>query len=298
MQETEYGYQQLCEDVLSLRGQYQFLRIGSIGKSLCGRSLYSIELGEGGEAVLYAGAFHGMERITAALLMKFVRCLCAAHAEDRTLCGLPVRSFFASCRLCVVPCVNPDGVELSLHGLCAAGEFASFLRDKVGPGGTAAWQANARGVDLNHNFDAGWHQLRALEIEAGYLRPGPTRFGGYAPASEPETAALVRLCRSRAFPYALAFHSQGEEIYYDYGADTPDTSLSMAQQLARASGYRLAEPEPIASMGGFKDWFIHALHRPAFTIEVGLGKNPLPPRMLAPLYARLEQMLVTGLTLS
>ena len=27
---------------------------------------------------------------------------------------------------------------------------------------------------------------------------------------------------------------------------------------------------------GYKDWFIKAFHRPGYTIEAGLGENPLP----------------------
>lgn len=71
----------------------------------------------------------------------------------------------------------------------------------------------------------------------------------------------------------------------------------MAQVLASASGYKLASPEGTASHGGFKDWFIDCLHRPAFTIEIGRGKNPLPVEELEPIYARLLEMMLISILL-
>ena len=58
-------------------------------------------------------------------------------------------------RLCLIPCVNPDGVEILIFGPQRAGDYAYFVREHA-DGDTASWQANARGVDLNHNFNADW----------------------------------------------------------------------------------------------------------------------------------------------
>lgn len=293
----EYAYRTLCEDIFSLKKHYPFLQIGSIGKSLCGRSLYCVEIGSGDKQILFAGAFHGMERITAAVLMRFTEALAQAVRQNGTLCGFLAGTILSGIRLCLIPCVNPDGVEISIFGPQRAGDYAYFVREHA-DGDTASWQANARGVDLNHNFNADWDALRQLEISQGYLRPGPTRFGGYGPESEPETAALANFCRKRDFAYVLAFHTQGEEIYYRYGDATPPQAEAMAKALADASGYRLAAPEGIASMGGFKDWFIQCMRRPGFTIEAGRGRNPLPPSDFPALYQQLEPMLIAALRLS
>ena len=41
------------------------------------------------------------------------------------------------------------------------------------------------------------------------------------------------------------------------------------------------EPVPPESANaGFKDWFLQVFKRPAFTIEAGLGENPLPTSQL------------------
>ena len=89
----------------------------------------------------------------------------------------------------------------------------------------------------------------------------------------------------------VALHSQGEEIYWQYGDKTPPHSLLIAQTMASVSGYRVAHPTGLASHGGFKDWFIHEFHRPGFTIEIGRGENPLPISDLFPIYDRLCEML-------
>ena len=42
------------------------------------------------------------------------------------------------------------------------------------------------------------------------------------------------------------------------------------------SGYRLENTPYNSSFAGYKDWFIQNYNRPGFTIEAGLGVNPLP----------------------
>ena len=91
-------------------------------------------------------------------------------------------------------------------------------------GDLSHWQANARGVDLNHNFDAGFDIARRQVEQTGIYLPGPTKYGGPFPFSEPETRALADFCRLYAPRQVVALHSQGEEIYYQYGPRTPKQS--------------------------------------------------------------------------
>lgn len=135
--------------------------------------------------------------------------------------------------------VNPDGVAIETGGIAQAGRFAPLVR-RVSKGDTHCWQANGRGVDLNHNFDAGWRDLRQREIAAGITEPAPTRFGGYYPESEPESHGLAQLCRREQFSMAAVLHSQGEEIYWQYGKHTPRCSLEIAHAMEAVSGYRVA----------------------------------------------------------
>ena len=72
----------------------------------------------------------------------------------------------------------------------------------------------------------------------------------------------------------------------------PKRSKKMAQIMAASSGYALDVPSPIATGGGFKDWFIKEFERPAFTVEIGLGENPLPISDLDEIYKRTKEMLI------
>lgn len=231
-----------------------------IGRSVCGRPLYGLWMGNGQETAVILAGFHGMEWITSAVLMDY------AHHCQRV--PPPVR-------LLMVPMVNPDGVEISLHGAQTAGPYAPQVR-KISPDPTC-WQANARGVDLNHNFPAGWETLRKMEIRAGILGPSPTRYGGEGSGSEPETQAVMQAIIHADCHRVLALHSQGEEIYDDVGIGMqPPGTRERAQKMAKSSGYALkSQPAGLASLGGCKDWVQMALHKQAFTVEMGKGKNPL-----------------------
>ena len=62
--------------------------------------------------------------------------------------------------------------------------------------------------------------------------------------------------------------------------------------MATASGYALDTPVGIAVGGGFKDWFITEFNRPGFTVELGLGENPLSPSLADEIYRKVEKMLM------
>lgn len=244
----DYAYQKKTIDRLRRR-----CRVRIIGKSLCQRNIYALFCGNTAHGPLIAAGFHGMEYGTVLTALRFAA-ECTAPAV-------------------IVPCVNPDGTEIALCGAALAGEYRRFV---AATGAAHRWQANARGVDINHNFDADWRGVKRRERAAGIGLPGATRFGGYAPESEPETQALTRLCRRHPFDRVLALHSQGREIYWQFGRHTPCGCLPLARRMGEVSGYRVASPEPLATGGGFKDWFIEAFHRCGYTVEMGLGQNPLP----------------------
>ena len=274
-----------------IKDNYEFAKVTSLAKTVCNRDIMCIQIGCENRPVLFAGGFHGMEWITSLLLLRFALEVCEAIKNSERLCKLNVGPFLERCGLFIVPCVNPDGVEISLHGPPAACNYRDLVYN-ASNGNTLRWQANAKGVDINHNFDANWRILHSLEKKNGILTASPTRYGGPFPNSEIETCTMVELCCDKKFRHALAFHSQGEEIYWDFGNCTPPCSEFKAKLLAESSGYKLSTPEELATGGGFKDWFISYFKKPAFTIEVGLGRNPLPAEDLPSIYDKLLEMLV------
>lgn len=275
--------------LLALREEYPFLSVGELGKSVLGRSVFVLQLGEPRERVLYASGFRGTDWGSTLLLLSFAKALCQALDTGTRISDIDVRRALLGRGVLFVPCVNPDGMEIAIHGPAAARELAGCVDGLEGD--TSAWQANARGVDLNHNFDAGWYILRQLESLAGINNPGPCRFGGDAPESEPETRLLTGLCRRIKLRHAVAFSGTGETISWKYGKFTPDRSQLMAKILSVTSGYEAEEGGGLCSHGTFQDWLIEELHKPAFTIHPG-KKEPASDREIHDVYHNLEELLM------
>lgn len=269
---------------------YEFVKVETFAKSVCLRDIKFLQIGNRNYMVLWVGAFHGMEWLTSFLLLKFLKNLCTNIKSEKRLFGIDIFNQLQKRGLLVIPCLNPDGVEISTRGSDSAGKYKNFIKE-ISKGNTSSWQANAHGVDLNHNYNAGWEELHELELKNGITGPAITRYGGTSPESEPETQALVNLCKKYNFEHAIAFHSQGEEIYWRYGDSIPKKSFLLAKLFAVSSGYTLSAPEGLAVGGGFKDWFISEFNKPGFTVEIGKGKNPLLFSELDAIYEKLEKML-------
>lgn len=287
----EYTYRERQDCIKRLCQKYKFLTSFTIGKSCMGKEITALKIGKSDSYALITGATHGSERITATVLLMFIEQLCRAFVNNGSIEGLNVRRGMRGRGLIIVPCVNPDGCDISLLGAKACGEKAQYIGNLC-RNNFKKWNANFRGVDINHNFDADWEELRKKEISLGVVAPGPTRFGGYKPHSEPETLALVNLCRTVSIRHTVALHSQGEVIYWTFGDQKPPRSQKMAEIMATTSGYALDVPISIATGGGFKDWFIKEFNRPGFTVEIGKGENPLPAKDTFSLYKRIRELLI------
>ena len=290
-----YTYDTLMTEITALADRYPCLTVTSIGKSLVGRSLPLLTVGNGEKSVLYVGTHHGMEWITTLLLMKYVNEYCQAIEERKTFFGLSADYLYQTRTVHVVPMLNPDGVELQSKGCDPENPLTDRLMAMSG-GDFSHWQANGRGVDLNHNYNAGFSDYKAKEPSLGIFGCGPTRFSGAHPESEPETAALCALIRTVEPCLLVALHTQGGEIYADYNGHLPKGSFTIARRMSAMSGYAVATPEPAACFGGLKDWFIDAFDRPGFTIECGKGTNPLPESDAPILYETIRGILLTAPT--
>ena len=141
-----------------LFSKYPFLKKVCIGVSHCGREIPMLSFGTG-KKVLFACAFHGMEWLTTLVILRFLDELLESISKKNFFCGIRTENAFHNRTLCVVPCVNPDGVEISINGAESAGEYCDSIK---AIGSEKRWQANAAGVDINHNFNAGWKALKAL----------------------------------------------------------------------------------------------------------------------------------------
>ena len=280
--------------VKELSEKYKTLKITTCGKSLLGKEIFAFVIGEGKKNIVYVGGTHGIEWLTSLLLLKFTENLASAYENESLLSGFNIKDILENKKLIIIPELNPDGIEIAIKGASACGKYKAENYE-ICKGDFSFWSANARGVDINHNFNADWYTLREAEKEAGINSPSPSRFGGLFPESEPETAAITRLCRRIPVEMLITFHSQGEEIFYEYGKNTPEKALHIAKMFSALTDYTLVKNEGLYSSGGLKDWFIEEFKRTAFTIEMGKGKNPLPLEEVAGIYEKLEALMVVGM---
>lgn len=274
----DYTYEIMERDIQGLKARYPFLEVGVAGQSVLGKNLYYIKLGNGPNEVFYNAAHHALEWITSPLLMKFIENFSKAYVGRYNIGGYSPRNIWNQSTIYIMPMVNPDGVDLVLNGLQRDNPYYDRLIE-WNNGSTdfsQNWQANIRGVDLNHNYNAAWQLSKEAGEQLGITGPGPTRYPGAYPESEPESKAVADFTRSHNFTLVLAYHTQGEVIFWTFMGLQPPESRTIGELFEQVSGYPLQEIYGIASYAGYKDWFIQEYRRPGYTVEAGKGKNPLP----------------------
>ena len=289
-----YTYNVMEANIQELQRRYPFLEVGIAGQSILGRNLYYLKLGRGPNQVFYNASHHSLEWITTVLLMKFSENFLQAYVQNRSIRGYSIRKIWDMSSIYIMPMVNPDGINLVLNGLQRNNPFYEqlILWNRGSTDFSKTWQANNRGVDLNHNYDASWQLSKQAELAYGISGPGPTRYSGPYPESEPESKAVADFTRAHDFQLILAYHSQGEVIYWDYQGLAGPQAQEIAKQFSNVSGYALDQTTGIASYAGYKDWFIQTYRRPGFTIEVGRGTNPLPISQFPKIYNDNEELLL------
>lgn len=266
----EYGFRELEKDRIELSVQHG-VTSEAIGTSRLGTPIWLFRIGTGHKKIFYSGTWHGNEWLNSWLLIQFIHILVQKQAKEETWYGIDIPALLKEVTLYIVPLVNPDGAELVQTGRVAKEkEMARILSINDGMKTFDHWSANAYGVDLNHQWPAGWKE----EARTSPNRPFPRHYGGIAPLTEPEARAIYELTMREDFSHVIALHSQGEEIYWGYRGLEPEESKTLAERLGRVSSY---EPVHTAnSQAGYKDWFIKEFRRPGFTVETGRGQNPLP----------------------
>jgi murein peptide amidase A len=174
-----------------------------IGRSVEGRPLEIYTFGGGPDQRLIIAGIHGGYEYNSARLAEEL----IAYLQDNP------QAIPGDKTLYILRNLNPDG-EARAHG----------------PDG----RTNANGVDLNRNFPANW--------EKNYRRSGCWQerpvTAGLAPASEPETQAVIAFVQDHiGIQAAISYHSAALGIFP--GGLPPDKdAINLAETLAAVSGYR------------------------------------------------------------
>lgn len=291
----------LCRQTIrALAERYPFLRTRTIATTAFGRPLEAVVIGQGQRRVLYTAAHHANEWITAPVLLKFLEELAAAENCGSEIYGVPARTITDASTLYLVPMVDPDGVDLVTGAITPGSpeysQAQTLAENYPQIPFPAGWKANLMGVDLNLQYPAGWLQAREIKFSMGFTRPGPRDYVGRAPLTQPESRALADFTREVDPDLVLAYHTQGQEIYWQFRDIEIPGARELGEEFARLSGYALSDVPYTSSFAGFKDWFIQDFRRPGFTIEAGIGENPLPISQFDEIYRANLGILVTAAT--
>lgn len=284
----KYSFDQMAHDAAQLQQRYgSKMQIQSIGTSLDGRVIYDYIIGNPNAAkhIMIQGGIHAREYINPLLMMQQME-LALANYDTGSINGKKLSELLNQTAIHFLPMTNPDGIALSQFGPDAIQSQElkeainnTYATDRAINRGNAdlsvyysRWKANARGVDLNSNFDALWDQVTSPQ---GISYAG---FKGFSPGSEPETQALMNVYQNPAYSWkaVLHYHSMGNVLYWDIpGNKVQGTSQELANLISAATGgYRLL---PSNGGGGYKDWIqLHQNPVPSVTIETGAVACPIP----------------------
>ena len=266
---------------------YPDFTVGTLGKSILGRDIDYYKFGSGKKNIVIVGAHHALEYITSLVIYDFISYIYENLTRDACINGVNFKFWQQKFTYGLIPCLNPDGVELCLGGGANSPLYAREVRMN-GSEKFDTWQANSRGVDLNHNYDYRFSEYKALEKRFG-IAPGKSRYAGEYPESEPETRAMANLIRVLNPLMLVSLHSQGKEVYFQPKNQRIER---IGKRIADAIGYELCEPSDLALYGGLSDYAGAVLGIPSFTIEVGLGENPLPISSLPSICEKLRPLLI------
>ena len=279
-----------CEQmILEIVEKYPFCRTEVIGTTAYGRQLRTLVMGNGPRKVIYSASHHANEWITSLVLLKFAEDLAQAISDQGVVFGVDAQKIADTATIYMVPMVDPDGVDLVTGAIPpgsipyeAARILSEFYPSIPFPNG---WKANLLGVDLNLQYPAGWLQAREIKFSQGFTRPGPRDYVGRSPLNQLESRAMAGYTEFIDPALVLAYHAQGEVIYWQFKDYDIPGARELAEAFARVSGYAVEETPFESSFAGYKDWFIQNFRRPGYTIEVGQGESPLPLSQFDKIYA-------------
>jgi len=289
----------LCNETLfKILEAYPFCRSELLIKTAFDRPVRTLVIGNGERKVIYTAAHHANEWITTPVLLKFVEELAEADQNGGEIFGVSAEELLNTVTIYTVPMVNPDGVDL-VTGAIDPGQIQYAIARELAqnypripfPDG---WKANLMGVDLNLNYPAGWLQAREIKFSQGYTQPGPRDYVGRAPLNQLESRALAGYTEFIEPDLVLAYHSQGQVIYWQFDDVFVPGARELGERMAQVSGYALEDTPYESAFAGYKDWFIKTFRRPGYTIEVGQGENPLPLSQFDEIYRDNLGILITA----
>jgi carboxypeptidase T len=263
-----HSYTELETDLFALERKYPLIaKVFDIGDTLEKRDIYALKISdnvsfEEEEAeVLFLGGHHAREWISVEVPYLLGKYLLENYQTDAD-----VKRLVDSSEIWIVPLVNPDGLEYSIH-------VYRYWRKNRRDNGQGYF-----GVDLNRNYGFKW----GIDDVGSSAASAAQDFRGKAAFSEPETQAVRDLFLRKDFRALISYHSFSQTILYPWGysdtaASDKDAQLrEIGTEMARRikdvddRSYELGQAGKLlyVTNGDLTDWAHATSGIPAYTIEL------------------------------
>jgi hypothetical protein len=222
----------------------------SIGSSLEGRSIDVHTFGNGEIKLLFVGGIHGGYEWNSALLsyelITYIKKNPDLIPENITVA--------------IIPSLNPDAI------FKVVGKEGMFSLTDVPAGDKSSARFNARGVDLNRNFDCKWQKdatWRGNKVSAGT-----------SAFSEPEAMALKRYVETYEPDAVVVYHSQSNAVYASECENgiLPGTRTLM-NTYAAAAGYPPVDVFDAYPVTGDSEGWLASIGIPAVSVELSTHES-------------------------
>lgn len=247
---------EIADIVAATHAKYpDITEVKSIGKTLEGRDIMAIKISDNAKTdekepvVLVNAMHHAREVMTTEISTDMIDYLTSNYGTNAE-----VTNWVNNTEIWVIPMFNLDGNN------------KMWTEDSM-------WRKNTRdnfGVDLNRNYPTGWNTCNG---SSSYT--GAQDYRGTAPASEPETQAMMDFVASIKPVFNISYHSYSEIVIYPFGCRPKRTPTDQAvetigSEIAKKIDYKPGTAWELLynADGGDIDW-MYAEHQVIpFVIEV------------------------------
>jgi murein tripeptide amidase MpaA len=261
-----HSYSEVEEGLRAMAQEYSpIASLHDLGETLEGRTIWglkisdNVELEENEVKVLFIGCHHAREWISVEVPYMLAEYLLREYRENSQ-----VRRLVNQSEIWIVPLLNPDGLEYSIHTF-------------------RWWRKNRRdnndgtfGVDPNRNYSYMW----GFDDEGSSPQTWAQSYRGPYAFSEPETEAMRQLLQQREYKAAISYHNYSQLVLYPWSycyvraphyniLDYLATRMSQLMEASRGYYYDPGQGSGLYTTNGdFADWAYGIHGSLAFTIEL------------------------------
>jgi len=257
--------EKIAEFVKDIHAKYpDITTIKVIGQTLEGRDILALKISdnptvdEAEPAVLINAMHHAREVMTPEITTDMVDYLTSNYGQNEE-----VTKWIDETAIWVIPMFNLDGNN------------KMWTENSM-------WRKNTRngyGVDINRNYPTGWNSCKGSSASTS-----AQDYRGTAPASEPETQAMMNLVNSIKPVFNISYHSYSEIVIYPFGCRPRKTPTTEAVEIIGAEIGKKLDYKPGTAWellynadGGDIDWMYTEHQVIPFVIEVNSTSQGFHP---------------------